>query len=118
MAEPLPGAQRRSAALMHLLGVVTLFVGPLIVYRRADSTFVRQSAENALYWYGFMTLIGAFVIVGWLYGWQSGIQSTRLVWKFILVIGWYGVILISGVASAYWALHGSQGIYVINRRQF
>lgn len=103
---------------MHLLGVITLFVVPGLVYLLSRNDFLKQSAANALYWYGFVTVLGISAFVMWILAILSGMWQSFVLWTFILFIGWYGLVVIFGVGSAIKALSGSQGIYFVNRHQF
>lgn len=118
MGTSLSLTERIAAALMHLLGVLTLFVGPTIVYLLARSTFLKQSALNAVYWHGFMFMIGLLVFTMWTLSSFAGLYQSMVMWWFIFMVGWLVPIVFFGVYSAFMALFGSQGQYLINRNLF
>ncbi|WP_254841037.1 DUF4870 domain-containing protein [Natronomonas marina] len=60
-------AERTLAGIfVHLLGLFTSFVGPLVVYAAADHEFTRSNARNALNWQVLYAaaLAGVFLLAG------------------------------------------------------
>lgn len=46
----------RNATIVHLVGMVTWLVGPLVAYLLTDDEFVRENARNAFNWQVFVAI--------------------------------------------------------------
>ncbi|CAI49011.1 DUF4870 family protein [Natronomonas pharaonis DSM 2160] len=55
-----------SGIFVHLLGLLTFFIGPLVVYAAADHDFTRENARNAANWQLFYlaAIVGVFGMLG------------------------------------------------------
>ena len=65
-------SSNRLAIIVHILGILTFFIGPLLVKKFADNTSARLNAKNALNWqinviiFILVSLILKVVFVGYI----------------------------------------------------
>lgn len=68
-----PDSDTSLAAITHVLGLFTSFLGPLLILLVTDDPFVEQNAKNALNWqiwfviYATISAILSIVLVGFLF---------------------------------------------------
>lgn len=60
------------AVLVHILGLMTSFIGPLVIYVSSTDEFTKQNAAKALNWqimfiiYMIISFILSFVVIGFI----------------------------------------------------
>ena len=87
---------RQNAALAHVLGIVTGFVAPLIIFLiKKDDPFVRNNAREAL---NFQITAGAIFLINNIMGWIAPL------W---IIVGWL-VPLALFVIVIVWSIQGFQ----------
>lgn len=94
---PLSGSDRGWALAAHLLGLLTSFVGPLLVFLGAGrrSAYVREQAAEALNWQISFILLNLALVAATVF--TLGLAA--LLWIPIVLL-WPWMILVAGFAAA------------------
>ena len=103
------GADKTLAIVTHILGWVTGFIGPLIVFLIAKDKFTKDNAKNALNWqfsliiYLILSAILMIVLIGFLmifvvvvlnviFSIIAAVKASEgIVWRYPLSIGFFKV---------------------------
>lgn len=100
------GREKTLATVTHVLGLLTLFVGPLVMYflfKRKASPWLRDHLDEAVNYHILLVVAFILVVVGLVFlGQFNWAMTTLLVVLFVLVVAH----VVFGLIAIIWAARG------------
>lgn len=83
---------------VHLIGLLTSFIGPLLIYAASDHEFTQKNARNAMNWQLFYltTLVGALLLFGAAFVADIVLPDMIVIALFLVVFAFFLGIMIIG----------------------